>query len=170
MQTHEFGMFDWARPAIAETVEFQIVPRYGGGWDAVSAALAVLLEKASVEGLWWATVDLGEAGRIGAFAHLGPGIENHLWTEVSARRPPAGRRMVDPCSGRRTARSGLGRPDRRGGHAQLQPIVASCEPRWLNAAAPAHPARFSIDWPSCCPSGSIRSGATGPRMSARSTG
>lgn len=77
-------LFDLDRPPIDGSLVFEVVPAAGGGWRAVTAALVRLLERCSAEGLWWATVDLGDDGRTTAFAHLGPDEGDSIWTEVSS--------------------------------------------------------------------------------------
>lgn len=76
--------FDLDRLAFDKILVFEIVPRSGGGWEAVSAALERLLQRCSDLGTWWATIDLGDDGRTTAFAHLGPDEGDRIWTEVSA--------------------------------------------------------------------------------------
>lgn len=77
-------LFAMDRPVFEEVLEFEVVPRAGGGWIAFVHALTRLLERCSEVGLWWATIDLGEDGRSPAFAHLGPDEGGTVWTEISA--------------------------------------------------------------------------------------
>lgn len=78
------GSFDMARPALDRSLYFEVLPATAGGWPAVTGALVRLLERCSADGLWWATVDLGDDGRTDAFAHLGPDDGGAVWTEVSS--------------------------------------------------------------------------------------
>lgn len=73
-----------ARPALDRSLYFEVLPATAGGWPAVTGALVRLLERCSADGLWWATVDLGDDGRTDAFAHLGPDDGGAVWTEVSS--------------------------------------------------------------------------------------
>ncbi len=77
-------LFAMDRPAFDDELVFEVAPRAGGGWEPFTVALSRLLERASEVGLWWATLDLGNEGRLAAFAHLGPDDGGQLWTEVSA--------------------------------------------------------------------------------------
>ncbi|HVM09160.1 MAG TPA: hypothetical protein VM345_11895 [Acidimicrobiales bacterium] len=76
-------LFDIDRPPISEPLEYAVTARGGGGWEPFGAALTRLLERCSLEGLWWATIDL-EDQRTPAYAHLGPDGANRIWTEVSS--------------------------------------------------------------------------------------
>lgn len=77
-------LFDLERPALDRSLYFEVLPATAGGWPAVTGALVRLLERCSADGLWWATIDLGDDGRTYAFAHLGPDDGGQVWTEVSA--------------------------------------------------------------------------------------
>ena len=77
-------LFDVDELSPDQTVVFEVVPRSGGGWDAVSAALTRLLGRSTDATWWWATIDLGDDGRTMAFAHIGPDEGEAIWAEVSA--------------------------------------------------------------------------------------
>ena len=102
--------FDLDRQSFGQSLQYHLPPAQGEGWPVISEGLVQLLEQCTAEGLWWATIDLGDDGWTSAFAHLGPADCDSIWAEVLSNFHLPAEDSLSPAQEQALVERGWNRP------------------------------------------------------------